>query len=108
MTFTVIKKSFRKFHPRLINYRFYKNFSNEAFTERLLEKLLKEIFENNDEGLQRCCNINFRVLNQHAPQTIRYVRGNQMPFMAKQLSKEIMKRSRLRNNFLKNRRKISL
>ena len=26
-----------------------------------------------------------------------------MPFMTKQLSKEIMKRSRLRNNFLRNR-----
>ena len=31
------------------------------------------------------------------------VRGNQMPFITKDLSKAIMKRSRLRNNFLKNR-----
>ena len=43
------------------------------------------------------------MLNLHAPQKIKYVRGNQMPFMTKQLSKEIMKRSRLRNNFLRNR-----
>ena len=43
------------------------------------------------------------MLNQHAPQKIKYVRGNQVPFMTKQLSKEIMKRSRLRNNFLRNR-----
>ena len=98
-----MKKSFRKFHPRLINYRSYKNFSNEAFRECLLEKLSKVIFENNDEGLQRFCDINLQVLNQHAPQKIKYVRGNQMPFMTKQLSKEIMKRSRLRNNFLRNR-----
>ena len=103
MTLTVMKKSFRKFHPRLINYRSYKNFSNKAFRECLLEKLSKEIFENNDEGLQRFCDINLQVLNQHAPQKIKYVRGNQMPFMTKQLSKEIMKRSRLRNNFLRNR-----
>ena len=103
MTLTVMKKSFRKFHSRLINYRSYKNFSNEAFRECLLEKLSKEIFENNDEGLQRFCDINLQVLNQHAPQKIKYVRGNQMPFMTKQLSKEIMKRSRLRNNFLRNR-----
>ena len=73
MTLTVMKKSFRKFHPRLINYRSYKNFSNEAFRECLLEKLSKEVFVNNSEGLQ------------------------------KQLSKEIMKRARLRNNFLRNR-----
>ena len=103
MTLTVLKKSFRKFHPRLINYRSYKNFSSEAFRESLLEKLSKEIFENNDEGLQRFCNINLQVLNQHAPQKIKYVRGNQMPFMTKQLSEEIMKSSRLRNNFLRNR-----
>ena len=102
-TLTVMKKSFRKFHPRLINYRSYKNFSNEAFRECLLEKLSKEIFENNDEGLQRFCDINLQVLNQRAPQKIKYVRGNQMPFMTKQLSKEIMKRSRLPNNFLRNR-----
>ena len=92
MTLTVMKKSFKKFHPRLINYRSYKNFSNEAFRKCLLEKLSKEVFVNNDEGL-----------NQHAAQKINYVRGNQMPFMTKQLSKEIMKRSRLCNNFLRNR-----
>ena len=39
MTLTVMKKSFRKFHPRLINYMSYKNFSNVAFRECLLEKL---------------------------------------------------------------------
>ena len=98
-----MKKSFRKFHPQLINYRSDKNFSNEAFRECLPEKLSKEIFENNDEGLQRCCDINLQMLNQYAPQKIKYVRGNQMPFMTKQLSKEIMKRPRLRNNFLRNR-----
>ena len=105
ITLTVMKKSFRKLHPRLTNYRSHKNFSNEAFRECLLEKLSKEIFENNDEGLQRFCDINLQVLNQHAPQKIKYVRGNQMPFMTKHLSKEIMKRSKLRNNFLRNRRK---
>ena len=32
MILTVMKKNFRKFHPRLINYRSYKNFSNEVFS----------------------------------------------------------------------------
>ena len=48
------------------------------------------------------CDINL-VLNQHAPQKIKHVRGNKMPFMTKQLSKEIMKRPRSRNNFRRNR-----
>ena len=102
MILTVIKWSFRKFHPRHINYRFYKNFSNKAFRGCLLE-LLKELFVNNDEGLQRFCDINPQVLNQQASQKIKYVRCNQMPFMTKQLTKEIMKRSKLCNNFLRNR-----
>ena len=51
MTLTAMKKSFRKFQPRLINCRSYKNFSNEAFRMRLLEKLSKEVVVNNDEVL---------------------------------------------------------
>ena len=73
MTLPVMKKSFRKFHPRLINYRSYKNFSNEAFRESSLEKLSKEVFVNNDEVPQRFCDVNLQVLNQHASQKIKYV-----------------------------------
>ena len=32
----------------------------------------------------------------------KYIRGNQSPFMNKTLSKEIIKRTKLRNNFFKN------
>ena len=39
-------------------------------------------------------------LNNIAPIKKKYARGNQMPFMTKELSKEIMLRSRLRNKFL--------
>ena len=98
-----MKKSFRKFHPRFINYRYYKKLSNEACRDCLLENFPKEVFENDDEGFQRFFDINLQVLNQHAPQKNKYVLGNQIPFMTKQLSKEITKRSKLRNNFLRNR-----
>ena len=40
------------------------------------------------------------TLDKHAPLKKRYVRANQSPFMNKKLSKEIMKKSRLRNKFL--------
>ena len=43
------------------------------------------------------------VLNKHAPRKKKIVRGNQVPFMTKDLSKEIMKRSRLCNKFLKDK-----
>ena len=43
------------------------------------------------------------TLNNHAPSKKKYIRGNHLPFMNKELSKEIMHRTRLRSNFLRNR-----
>ena len=103
MTVTVIRKLFKKLKPRTINYRSYKHFSNEAYRESLLHELSKEVFVNNDDGLQRFCDININILNRHAPRKRKLAQGNQMPFITKDLSKAIMKRSRLRNNFLKNK-----
>ena len=100
MTVTVIRKIFKKLKLRTINYRY---FSNEAYRESLLHELSKEVFVNNDDGLQRLCDININILNRHAPRKRKHAPGNQMPFMTKDLSKTITKRSRLRNNFLKNR-----
>ena len=40
------------------------------------------------------------IHEKHAPTKKKYVRANQAPFITKTLSKEIMKRSRLRNKFL--------
>ena len=40
------------------------------------------------------------ILEKHAPTKKKYVRANQAPFITKTLSKEIMKRSHLRNKFL--------
>ena len=36
--------------------------------------------------------INLKELNQHATQKKKYFRRNQMPFMTKQFSREIMKK----------------
>ena len=43
------------------------------------------------------------TLNSFAPIKKKYAPGNQMPFMTKNLSKEIMTRSRLRNKYLKHK-----
>ena len=103
MTVTVMRKIFKKLKPRIINYSSYKHFSNEASRESLLHELSKELFVNNDDGLQRFCDIITNIVNRHAPRKRKLARGNQMPFITKDLSKAIMKRSRLRNNFLKNK-----
>ena len=62
-----------------------------------------EKFVINDDGLKRFCELSVNVLNRHAPRMKKYARGNQMPFFAKELSKETITRSRLRNEYLKNR-----
>ena len=45
----------------------------------------------------------FNIFNKYAPIKKKYVRANEAPFVTKELHKAIMKRSRLRNKFLKDR-----
>ena len=87
-----MRKIFKKLKARTINYRSYKNFSNEAYRESLLHELSKEVFLNNDDSFQRFFDININILNRHAPRKRKLARGNQMPFITKALSKAIMKR----------------
>ena len=102
MTLTVLRKSFEKFQPKLIKYRSYKTFSNEAYRETLINNLSKENFINNDDGFQRFCDTSLNALNKHAPYKKKHARGNQMPFLNKDLSKAIMTRIKL-NIFLQNK-----
>ena len=98
---TVLKTAYKKSKPKIITYRSYKSFNNDGFREALQQ------IECNAEN----CDTNFgyfmsscsRILNQHAPQKKRYLRGNQSPFMNETLTKAIMHRSKLRSKlFLKN------
>ena len=54
--------------------------------------------------MQRFCDININILNRRVPRKRKHARGNQIPFITKDLSKAIMKKSRLRNTFLKTER----
>ena len=100
MTLTVMGKSFKKYQPKIINYRSYKNFSNEKFRETLINNLSKENFINKGDGFQIFCHIMLDALNKHAPRKKKHARGNQMPFFHKELPKAIMARTKLRNIFL--------
>ena len=97
---TVMKTTYKKSQPKIINYRSYKYFNSESFREELIQ--IEANGNNCDEGFKNftsSCNV---ILNKHAPQKKMYVRGNQSPFMNK-TSKAIMQRSKLRNLFLKER-----
>ena len=94
-----MKTTYKKSQPKIINYRSYQYFNNESFREELIQ--IEANGNNCDESfknLTSSCNV---ILNKHAPQKKKYVRGNQSPFMNKTLSKEIMQKSKLRNLFLK-------
>ena len=103
MTVTVMRKTFKKMRPRVINYRSYRDFSNETFRVSLINNLSNEVFVNNDDGLQKLCKRTMDTFNPFTPIKKKYARGNQMSFMIKSLSKEIMTKSRLRNKYLKHR-----
>ena len=97
LTVTVLKTKFIKLNPKTVNYRCYNNFNEIKFEEELKEILSKtkdlncEIFEN----------IFLQVLEKYAPRKRKIIRGNESPFMNKTLKKAIMKRSRLKNKYLK-------
>ena len=56
---------------------------------------------------QQFLNIFIEILNKHAPMKQKYLRANQGRFLTKDLQKAIMKRSRLRNKFLRDKTDIS-
>ena len=61
ITLIVMRKSFKKYQPKIIIYRSYKNSSNEKDREMLINNLSKENFINNDDGFQRFCHISLML-----------------------------------------------
>ena len=101
MTVTAMKTFFEKCQPRVVYYKDYKHFENNKFRTDLLSEFGKANIEENENGLNNLLNACIRILDIHAPCKQKYARGNHMPFMNKALSKEIMRRTRLGNKFLK-------
>ena len=89
MTLTVMKKSFKKFQPRIINYRSYKHFSNDTFRKDLIDKLSNEEFVINDDGLKRFCELSVNVLNKHAPRKKKLLEEIRCHFLQKDFLKKL-------------------
>ena len=85
------------------NYRDYKHFNNERLRYDLLSEISNSHLEFDNSSFDEFFKMGRSTLDQHAPQKQKYTRGNHMSFMNKTLSKEIMKRTKLRNKFLKER-----
>ena len=105
MCVTVMKTYCNKQTPSIVKYRKFNNFSNDPFLKDLKSLLSKFDYEKNVSisALKETVNI---TLEKHTPFKKRYVRANQISFIYKILSKEIMKKSRLRNKFLNTKSEI--
>ena len=100
MSLTVLKVFYKKQRPNIVRYRDYRNFDNEIFMSDIKNGIFQKYSQNQFlefECFKRKIDCS---LEKHAPLKKRYVRANQAPFIDKNISKHIMKRSRLRNKFL--------
>ena len=86
---------FTKSKPRVITYRDYKKFNENTFRSEIQNLRSSEA----DLGFFK--DSFFHIFNKHAPIKKKYVRANEAPFLTKELHVAIMKRSRLRNKFLR-------
>ena len=75
-------------------YRDYEHFNNEKFRSDIQNFALEKNLKYFNETV-------FCIFNKHAPINRKSVRANEALFMTKELHKAIMKRSRLKNKFLK-------
>ena len=103
LTTSIMKMPFIKGNPKVNFYRNYKNFEKEKFEEELFSKLNNE----SDLDYDKFEEIFIKVLDYHAPVKKKILRSNENPFMTKSLRKAIMKRSQLKNKFIKKRNKTN-
>ena len=96
-----MKTSFQSLPPKTRHYRDYSNYRNNMFGISLFNELSKLNIEAID--LNKLITVCVDTLSNHAPSKKKYIRDNHLPFMNKELSKEIIHRTRLQNNFLRNR-----
>ena len=98
MILTVLKSNFKKPPPKIVTYREYKNYIPQNFMLELNYVIPFHILFtiSNDKFMETF----MEILNRHAPLKFKYIRMNQGPFMTKEIRKEVMKRSRLRNRFI--------
>ena len=92
-----------KTEPIIVQYRDYTQFSYDNFRETLPEKLCLENINTNSNGLAKLLQVCMNTLDQMAPRKRKYIRGNNMPFLHKELSSAHKKRTQLRNRYLRKR-----
>ena len=92
LIYTMLKSSYVRLPPKLINYRSYHKFVKQDFLDEL--KCVLKNFHSDYDMLET---IFESVLDRHAPMKSKVIRGNEKPHMNKHIKKAIMTRTRLWN-----------
>ena len=104
---TFFKTNFYRLRPKVLSYRNCKNFIESKFLNDLNKTIISFDNENPNQNYNVLSNRFLEVVNVHAPLKTKIVRGNDAPFVDKQLRKAIYTRTRLKNKIHKNRSKES-
>ena len=108
MVVTVLKCHFVRIRPKTIQYRDYRQFSPDALIADLIQRNLNSLPVSTldpNKAYAEFCDTFQTILDKHALLKSKVLRGNHAPFIAKELSKFIMIRSRLKNKFNQHRTK---
>ena len=90
-----MKMCYSKQKRSIIYYCKFQDFGNDAFIKDF-KTLLSKSFNEETIPFQALRESVNATLEKYAPSKTRYTRANRVPYKNKNLSKEIMKRSRLR------------
>ena len=98
---TCFKSSYVRLQPIRIQYRNYDNFNENDFLSDLQCVPFEQAHSlpNSELAYEKFKTLYIEVVNKHAPLKHKIRRGNQAPFTTRDLSRQIMIRSRLRNKF---------
>ena len=85
---------------KVVKYRSYKSFDGNKFCRDLDQIPIKGDLYKAKDPYDKLTNILYNTLEKHVPSKFKTARGNQAPFINKELRKAIMEKSRLRNRHL--------
>ena len=102
MITTFLRLHLVRLKPKKIFYRSYKRFDESMFLEDVKNVNFVCDTEDPDLNYENLINGFCSIIDKHAPLKQKTLRGNEAPFMNKNLRKAIYTRSRLKNRYNKN------
>ncbi len=100
---TCLRQKVARLKPKKITYRSMKNYDKNLFKIYFKRELSNTSFVSANQGYDNVVGILKSLLDIHAPTKTKMARGNQGNFVNKNLNKAFMRRSLLKNKYLKNK-----